>query len=189
MTRGFTHETSVSKSVEWFTPEWIFKALDVTFELDPCSPGKGLSHVPAKNIFTIADDGLTQPWAGRVWLNPPYGRGIEKWLGKAADLASSGAGSVIALVPNRTDTKWFQQAAEYADAILFPASRIKFHPGDKDAPFAGSPGTGSAFFGFGSWAARTLRDSKIQGFITTPRNGYFIVKDSVNLKRSTNYDI
>ena len=36
---GFVHETAVSGSVEWFTPVWVFDALNAEFDLDPCTPG------------------------------------------------------------------------------------------------------------------------------------------------------
>lgn len=163
MSRGFTHETAVSGSVEWLTPKSVFDALGVAFDLDPCSPGQGLTHVPARRALTEADDGLAHHWSGRVWLNPPYGRGISTWLQRAEEHAISGAGSVIALVPARTDTAWFQHFAARADGLLLHAGRISFHRGDKDAPPTGSPGTGSAFLAFGSWAAWKLHDSNLPG--------------------------
>lgn len=170
MNSGFTHETAVSKSVEWYTPAWLFEALDVQFDLDPCTPGVELTHVPALIGYTLPEhDGLVEPWHGRVWCNPPYGRGIEKWLRRCAQHALDG-GSAIALVPNRTDTAWFQEAADNADAILFPAGRIKFCPGHKDAPATGSPGTGSALIAFGMWSVRALRRAQIPGVLCMPSN-------------------
>lgn len=169
MTSGFTHETAVSKSVEWFTPKWIFDALGIEFDLDPCTPGVELTHVPALIGYTLPEhDGLTAPWHGRVWCNPPYGRGIEKWLHRCADHAQEG-GSALALVPNRTDTAWFQDAAQRAEAVLFPAGRIKFCPGHKDAPATGSPGTGSAFLAYGVDMVAALAKCKIPGFIVAPQ--------------------
>ena len=166
MMSGFVHETAISGSVEWFTPRWVFDALGARFDLDPCSPGEGLTHVPASHHLTKEQDGLALPWVGRVWCNPPYGPGIEKWLWKCATLAQDGVGSAIALVPNRTDTRWFQKAMADADATLFLAGRIKFHRGDKDAPPTGSPGTGSALIGYGPWAADVLRTCTLAGFYT-----------------------
>ena len=173
---GFVHETAVGNSVEWFTPRWVFDALGATFDLDPCTPGVERTHVPAAHGYTLpTNDGLLDPWCGNVWVNPPYGRGINRWLDRCADHAATG-GSAIALVPNRTDTAWFQDAADRANAILFPAGRIRFHPGHKDKPATGSPGTGSALIGYGDWAVNILRRSHIPGFITTPRNGYYNLK-------------
>ena len=90
------HE-STAQSDEWYTPAWIFEALDVHFDLDPCC-GVG---APAERWCTDGEyaDGLGTIWDGSVWLNPPFGgrNGIKPWL---AMLAEHGDG--IALVPNRT---------------------------------------------------------------------------------------
>lgn len=161
--RGFTHEATTAGSVEWLTPRAVFDALDCDFDLDPCSPGEGRSHVPARAHYTITDDGLAKPWFGRVWLNPPYGRGIDQWLRRAHEHARTGFGSVIALVPNRTDTAWFQRWAPRTSAMLLHAGRIRFHRGDKNSPQTGSPGTGSILLAYGSDAHKILTDSDLPG--------------------------
>lgn len=57
---------------ERYTPAWIFDALGETFDLDPASPPLGISQVPVAAVWTKEDDGLTRPWHGFVWLNPPF---------------------------------------------------------------------------------------------------------------------
>ncbi len=57
---------------EWYTPSWFFKALGVSFDLDPCSPGAPPSNVTAARHLTKADNGLSAQWSGHVWLNPPF---------------------------------------------------------------------------------------------------------------------
>lgn len=110
------------RSVEWYTPPEIFVALGIDFDLDPCQPISGrLPWIPARNIYTANDDGLRQPWAGRVWLNPPYGRHVGRWTDK---LLRHGNG--IALVFARTDTPWCQRAMATAHATCFIAGRIRF---------------------------------------------------------------
>ena len=99
---GFVHETAVSNSVEWYTPKSVFDALGVGFDLDVCSPGLDKTWVPAECALTIADDGLTSPWHGFVWCNPPYGKGIDKWINRMAEHNNG-----IALLPARPDTAWF----------------------------------------------------------------------------------
>lgn len=59
-------------SDERFTPAWVFEHLGVEFDLDPCSPIAGGDCVPSRTRYTIEDDGLTQPWHGTVWVNPPF---------------------------------------------------------------------------------------------------------------------
>lgn len=81
--------------MEWYTPSSIFDALDLTFDLDPCSPGAGKSFVPARRHLTAQDDGLASPW-GRdelVFMNPPYGSLTAPFMRKLAE-----HGNGIALV-------------------------------------------------------------------------------------------
>jgi hypothetical protein len=61
------------KSNEWRTPKSIFDALALVFDLDPCWPLDGPCFVPARQRYTVHDNGLVQSWYGLVWLNPPFG--------------------------------------------------------------------------------------------------------------------
>lgn len=159
--RGFSHESSRNESVEWYTPKYIFDALGLTFDLDPCSPGAGKSHVPAKKHYTIDDDGLASPWfsedGAMVFMNPPYGPHTAVWMERLAKHAADG-GQGIALVFARTDVRWFQEHCANADAVCFVASRIKFHKGDKDVTH-GTPGAGSMLVAYGPDAARAVARS------------------------------
>ena len=56
----------------WYTPEWVFDGLGMTFDLDVAAPDGGVPWLPARQFYTVADDGLTMPWEGWVWCNPPY---------------------------------------------------------------------------------------------------------------------
>lgn len=101
-------------------------------DLDPCADAP--RSVPAQRHFTRKEDGLARPWAGRVYMNPPYGEGIGAWVEKL--VAAHAAGEVpeaIALVPTRTETKWFQRFRDYA--ICFPRGRLRFGGGTAEAPF------------------------------------------------------
>jgi hypothetical protein len=141
---GFTHEATIGGSCEWYTPPRIFDALGIEFDLDPASPGKHIvSWVPAERHLTVVEDGLTTPWEGRVWLNPPYGRTVTpKWL---ARLTEHGDG--IALVFSRTDTEWFHEYALRADMICFIRGRLKFIK--PDGAVGDNPGCGSMLLAFG----------------------------------------
>jgi hypothetical protein len=99
-------ESSVGKSDDWWTPPEIFRALKLMFDLDPCSPGSGLGFVPARKIYTKADDGLRQPWRGLVFMNPPFGgrNGHVPWLIKFLNHANG-----MAIVRAYTSSGWWHE--------------------------------------------------------------------------------
>lgn len=112
-------------SDEWYTPSWMFRALGVYFDLDPCSPGVPPSTCPAKRHLTKADNGLTAPWDGTVWLNPPFSS-KRQWYER---LLQHGDG--IALMPARTDTHDLQTYMQAAQALLFVRGRVNFERGHR----------------------------------------------------------
>ncbi len=115
------HQSARMMKDEWLTPPELLKQLG-KFDLDPCSPIKRPWDT-AKIHYTILDDGLSREWFGRVWLNPPYGRKVAKWLNK---LAAHGNG--VALIFARTETEmFFEHVWEKADALLFLRGRLYFH--------------------------------------------------------------
>jgi hypothetical protein len=137
-------------SDDWYTPPHIFDALGLTFDLDPCSPGPG-HWVPARRVYTKADDGLVLPWHGLVWMNPPFGgrNGQVPWLRKFLQ-----HGNGIALVAARTSAGWFHEWAVRADAMLFPNGKTKFiRP---DGTVGESPGTGVVLLACGDIACAAL---------------------------------
>jgi len=148
------HEACVGASDDWYTPPFVFDALGLTFDLDPCSPGAG-HWVPARRVFTKDDDGLQQDWGnGMVWMNPPFGgrNGQVPWLRKFFD-----HGRGIALVAARTSAGWFHDEAPRATSILFPKGKTKFiRP---DGSVGGSPGTGVVLLAAGDTASAALRRS------------------------------
>ena len=81
-------EPTVAGTDVWLTPPELLEKLG-KFDLDPCAP-LDRPWDTATNHFTIQDDGLKQEWHGRVWLNPPYGRGMDRWLEKLANHAGGG---------------------------------------------------------------------------------------------------
>lgn len=132
-----------SKNPEWYTPPRIFKALGLEFDLDPASPDRELvPWIPARDYYTRVDDGLSRRWYGRVWLNPPYGRGIGTWTDR---MISHGNGAC--LVYARTDTPWFQRLLRSADAVVWIRGRIRFiRPNGEDDQ--GRAPAGCALFGW-----------------------------------------
>jgi hypothetical protein len=153
------HHRAVGKSDEWYTPPHVFDALGLRFDLDPAAPAGGVPWVPADRHFSIEDDGLSQPWAGRVWLNPPYGSHTAKWIRR---LAAHGAG--IALVFARTDTGWFHEVAKSAHALCFLAGRLTFVPADprciaESRPAIANAGAPSMLMAYGEACAEAVARS------------------------------
>ncbi len=90
--------------------------------------------MPAAHHYTRAEDGLAHPWSGRVYLNPPYGREIESWVRRLVDEYAAGRMTeAIALLPARTDTRWFQLLGDWP--ICFVRGRLKFSDRPTPAPF------------------------------------------------------
>ena len=103
------------------------------FTLDPCA-----THANHKCIkyFTKEDDGLVKDWNhNRVFMNPPYGREIGKWVKKAWMSVNGNDCMVVALLPARTDTKWFHDYILGKAEIRFIKGRLKFGSCKNAAPF------------------------------------------------------
>lgn len=150
-----TFEKAKNTTIEWLTPPELVKMLG-EFDLDPCTPISP-PFVHATSNFNLNHDGLTKEWFGRVYMNPPYGRGMEKWIEK---LKIHGNG--IALIFARTETKcFFNHIWEDADAILFVKGRIKFY--NLQGKQMGTPGAPSIFIAYGNENAIALKNAGIAG--------------------------
>jgi phage N-6-adenine-methyltransferase len=121
-----------SATPEWATPQEFFDKLNLQygFDLDVCATPE---NAKCARFFTMADDGLVQDWRGVVWMNPPYGRQIGKWVRKAYESAQAGA-TVVCLLPARTDTAWWHDCCEKG-AYWFVRGRLKFGGSKNSAPF------------------------------------------------------
>jgi len=123
--------------VGWATPREYWEPLADAlggFDLDPAS---GAEATPiADDRYTVADNGLEQPWYGDVWVNPPYGRSENPaWASKASSEARREAvDTLTALVPNSTGARWFRDNYAAAEYITHIDGRISFNDaGDDDA--------------------------------------------------------
>lgn len=125
---GFSSETD-----NWATPQNFFDALDSEFhfDLDVCASDENHKCL---RYFTKTQDGLSQPWKGACFMNPPYGRTMGEWMEKAYVSSRTGA-TVVCLVPARTDTAWWHDFAMRASEIRFVRGRLKFGDGKAPAPF------------------------------------------------------
>jgi ParB family chromosome partitioning protein len=157
--RGFTERMAADQRItapltslsnEWYTPaEYIetARALMGAIDLDPASCAHANLTVQAARYFDAAADGLTQPWHGRLWVNPPYGDLCPRFVEKLAAEYECGhvAEAVLLVSAYSTETRWFQPL--FARPICFVARRIDFTSPDGRG---GSPNHGSAIVYFGT---------------------------------------
>lgn len=143
----------------WLTPLDILRPLG-EFDLDPCAAPEPRPWMTARNHITLPQDGLTAPWAGRVWLNPPFGRHTQHWLRR---MAAHNWGT--ALVFARTDTRmFFDSIWSKAAAVLFVKSRPHFcFPNGDRAP--GNSGGPIMLVAYGQGDAEILKGSDLGRFV------------------------
>lgn len=121
-----------SDKMDWETPDHLFNGLDAEFGFTH-DVAASAENAKCENYFTEEDNGLMQPWSGICWMNPPYGRAVGDWMRKAVRESERGV-TIVALVPARTDTRWWHETAMKHE-IRFLARRLSFKGGNNKAPF------------------------------------------------------
>lgn len=149
------HEQSVGATDEWYTPKYVFDAMNVEFSLDVAYPKQDLDWIPAKQV--IRSKSLEQPWHGFVWMNPPFGgrNGLVPWLSK---FFAHGHGVALVPVPDRTSAPWWQIFTPMADLTLFVSPKIKFI--GIDGRDGSSPAQGTCLFGIGDCGRKALINAR-----------------------------
>jgi phage N-6-adenine-methyltransferase len=120
-----------SNTDNWSTPQDFFDKLNAMFDFQ-LDVAANADNAKCKKFFTKEDNGLIQEWSNRNWMNPPYGRAIGEWV-KKADAEAKKRKLTVALLPARTDTKWFQDYCQKWHYV-FVRGRVKFGGGNS-APF------------------------------------------------------
>lgn len=117
-----------------FTPSYVLDPVRVDLGgiigLDPCTTDE--NPVGAEEFYTMADDGLAQPWWGThvaweptIFVNPPYSKAREPWVDRCIAAGARGQ-KVVLLIPAATDTRIFQKALASSTAVVFIKGRVKF---------------------------------------------------------------
>jgi hypothetical protein len=160
---GFNYETlnagNVAGKDTWLTPRHIFEPLG-HFDLDPCAaPNPRVWDIASSNYdLTMGQNGLTLPWSGRVFCNPPYGSEAGKFMKKLAQHKNG-----IGLIFVRTETAAWQDVIwPLAISILFLETRITFlnNRGEKGKQTSGSP---SALIAFSEYDSDCLYRCGLKG--------------------------
>ena len=124
-----------SERMDWETPDELFEELnkEFAFTLDAASSH---SNAKTKKHFTVEENGLLQNWGGEtVWVNPPYGKELPKWIEKAAKEGTKPDTKVVMLIPARTDTRAFHEYIYKKAEIRFLKGRLTFKGAQNNAPF------------------------------------------------------
>lgn len=132
-----------SERHDWETPDEVLELVRKVgrIGLDPCTTEANPCDAETW-FFPGQEDGLKADWCRYVmfdgtevvYVNPPYGRGIRRWIQKCCDESKRGA-EIVALVPSRTDTAWFRNAWDHSSSACFWQSRIVFRGAEAGAPF------------------------------------------------------
>ena len=139
-----------SKHDDWRTPGWLFDRLnkEFNFSLDAAAS----PHNALCNNYLMKPAGLVSDWAHNmagdlqtVFVNPPYGRHVGKWVEKAILEQAKGA-TVVMLMSACTDTIWWHNWAWQADQIRLMKGRVPFRR--EDGSKASSAPKGSAILVF-----------------------------------------
>lgn len=134
---------------DWATPLEVFNPLhdEFAFTLDAAAnAGNAKCDFFYGPGSALRVDALLEPWplSDRIWVNPPYSRGLQaRFVAHAATTAING-GLVVMLLPARTDTKSFHQhiwdrerhkSRPWVREVRFVKGRIRFVGAPAAAPF------------------------------------------------------
>tara|TARA_X000001382_G_C3150021_1_gene172692 strand:- start:56 stop:550 length:495 start_codon:yes stop_codon:yes gene_type:complete len=122
-----------SNKPNWQTPKWLFDKLNNHFNFlcDVCAEDH---NTLCDKYYTSYDSCLDKDWEVCNFMNPPYGREIGKFIEKAYTEWVLNDFTTVALLPARTDTKWFHNFIYNQARIVFIKGRLKFEGGKKLAP-------------------------------------------------------
>jgi phage N-6-adenine-methyltransferase len=120
-----SHHKTGSDKMDWATPQPLFDRLDAEFgfTLDACAT---CWTAKCQAYFTPEDDALSREWHGRVFMNPPYGRAIERWVRKAYEESQVRCEVVVGLIPVRSDARWWHGWVMKASEIRFTVGRVGY---------------------------------------------------------------
>lgn len=119
---------------DWATPRSFFAEVskEFRFHVDVCAD---VDNSCCDSFWDVELDGLSQNWGAMTcWMNPPFGPGIGKWVKKAYESSQAGA-TVVALLPARTDTRWWHAYVMQSTEVRFIKGRMRFSGAKINAPF------------------------------------------------------
>ncbi len=121
---------------EWYTPSKYAEGARLVMgriDLDPASCAVANQIVRATHYYTKEDDGLVQPFYGRIYCNPPFGRingsgksVIGMFVTRIVQEYHVGhVQQAILLLTAQVTTSWFKQLWQFP--ICFVDHRVHFN--------------------------------------------------------------
>jgi len=157
-------------SGEWYTPPKFVALVKRVFGgkigLDPASCEEANSRwLRARTFYTKEQNGLTQPWRGKVYLNPPFqtefmGPFVNKLVTERENGNVSEAIMLCSLWPEK---KWFWPILDHAALLCLPRDYVSYIPPGKDKP-TGHPKLASVF---SYWGDKPDRFADVFGEVGT----------------------
>ena len=119
LTRKEIDAFTSSKNLNWETPPYIFNDLHKRFKFTV----DGAADKKNALLKKYWNDSLNKNWdRNRVFINPPYGDMVPLFAEKCAQSKNI----VVALLPSRPGTVWFQDLVLEKAVIFFVRGRIQF---------------------------------------------------------------
>jgi site-specific DNA-methyltransferase (adenine-specific) len=106
------------------------------FELDACARDDNTkcARFISEEEDALKTDRYFLSQGATIWINPPYARYVtKKWVEKIVAEAREGC-RIVALLPARVDTEWFDLVFQNASSVSFVRGRIKFVSEGYDDP-------------------------------------------------------
>lgn len=166
--KNHQHINGDSGSDEYYTPQPIIDAARRVMggiDLDPASSPEANKRVRAARFFTQADDGLAQPWTGRVWMNHPFGRETNRpWIAKIARECQGGVSEAICITFAATSEQWFAPLLNRPQCYLAPRTNYYL----KDGTLKKGVTKGSVVTYFGPNVGKFAREFSALGIVKIP---------------------
>jgi hypothetical protein len=149
-----SHWESKGITDEWYTPQYIFDAMECGFDLDVAHPA---GKIITPSFAVITENSLSKDWDGFIWMNAPFGgrNSLVPWLEKFFN------NSGVALTPDRTSAPWYQYALHNCSSFLLIRGKVRFiRPNGTEGK---SPSTGTTLFASGEKGSQALRNASKNG--------------------------
>jgi hypothetical protein len=124
----------------WATPAALLADVDAFYGgacgvawYDPCPLAP--SYDSLQDPWPSSPASPASPASRHIYMNPPYGREIGRWIARALGESARRGADLVMLLPARTDTAWFQPLFSRAHALCFIRGRLKFGGQASSAPF------------------------------------------------------